>query len=95
MSDSVDATHPRSASLSDVAWNYDPSASGPRRRAFISSDTGEPAELVAYEDGGWAVGLPRRQYPWIAAGKESCLQNAQRRAYKVWRALVDDMKEGE
>ena len=76
-----------------VHWHFDPAADcfgrpWPRRRAFVESVTGEPAELVAYEDGGWGLGLPHRQYQYVAMGSESDLAAAQQRVFRVWQAMT-------
>ena len=48
----------RIRSLLDVEWNYDPAASGARRRAFVWISQGAPPRLFvlgAYETGSWWV----------------------------------------
>jgi hypothetical protein len=75
-------------SFEDVSWNYDPAASGARRRAFVLSDR-KPRQcfvLVAYEDGRWALDGSRAQY--VAEGNEASLEAAQRRVFNVWKAMT-------
>jgi hypothetical protein len=71
----------------DIKWFHDPAASGPRLRAWIESSKGEHAELVAYLDGAWALGFPKRQYPYVAQGKEADVESAQKRVFRVWKAM--------
>ena len=84
----------------ELDWNFDAAAVGPRRedarprlRAWVKSDTGEPAELVAYtEDAGpdaglWYLCFPRRQYQPVAQGREKDISSAQRRVFNVWVAM--------
>jgi hypothetical protein len=67
----------------DVEWHFDPAASGPRLRAFVEHN-GEPAELVAYQDGDWWLCLPKREYRPTASGIEADQVSAQRRVFEEW-----------
>lgn len=79
----------KNPTFDEVDWAYDSAASGPRRRAFIESDDGEPAELVAYEDGAWGLGMPHRRYPYVAEGLTDNLEDAQRAVYMVWKVFAE------
>lgn len=84
--------------FASVVWHYDPAASGPRRRAFVLTNTipRQRAALTAYEDGRWFVSSPVGAF---RSGQAGNLLYAQRCAYFAWRALyasfANESKNGE
>lgn len=80
----------RAPTFDALVWEFDPAASGSRRRAFIDASIGEPAELIAYSDGTWYLRLPQRRYPSGANGAERDLAAAQRRVFRVWVAMTSE-----
>lgn len=76
-----------SPAFDEIAWHFDPAASGPRWRAFVETSD-ESSVLVAYENGRWAVDIPARGPRYAASGEESGFAQAQSRAFHVWLGLT-------